>query len=195
MWIRDALPKELPNLRVALYGYDTSLPDSNSFQTISDLASSLINSLKASGLASWTMKPLLFLAHSLGGIVFKEALVALANNGDPERHILHQMVGGLFFGVPSRGMDTQALITMTNGRPNENLLQNLTVGSEYLRDLDNRASGIMASKGMSLFWAYETRMSPTVVVRAIFLRYQVRTDLYRNNLMGSLQEPGLKRFL
>jgi len=168
MWIRDALPKALPNVRAVLFGYDTTLINSNSFQTIGDLALSFIDNLKASGFASLGIKPLIFLAHSLGGIVFKEALVALANGGDREQQILRHVVGGVLFGVPSRGMQTQALMTMVRGQPNEGLVRNLTTASEYLRSLDGQFSRVVRQGRMELFWAYETRTSPTVAVSASF---------------------------
>ncbi|SPO06920.1 uncharacterized protein DNG_09614 [Cephalotrichum gorgonifer] len=37
VWLRDFLPKDLPNIRVLLYGYDTKLPGSLSKQSIEDL--------------------------------------------------------------------------------------------------------------------------------------------------------------
>jgi predicted alpha/beta hydrolase family esterase len=73
------------------------------------MASSFIGSLTASGFAS---KPLLFLAHSLGGMVLKEAL-------DRERQMLRRVGGAILFGVPSRGMETQALLTIVRGQANE----------------------------------------------------------------------------
>jgi len=38
MWLRDSLPKDLKGARVLLYGYDTSLLDSQTFQSIDDIA-------------------------------------------------------------------------------------------------------------------------------------------------------------
>ena len=147
MWIRDALPKAFPNTRVVLFGYDTTLVRSNSFQTIPDLALSLVNNLKASDLGA--KKPLLFLAHSLGGIVAKEALVALANGDDRGRQILQQTAGAVFFGVPTRGMETQALLTMVRGQANEGLLRDLAIPSKYLQSLADRF--VEVSGRMTLF--------------------------------------------
>lgn len=164
MWIRDALPRALPTARAVLFGYDTALVKSNSFQTITDVASFFIEQIKASSLASAT-KPLVVLAHSLGGIVFKEAVVALARGGDPDRAIFQSLVGGVLFGVPSRGMETRALLAMVRGQPNEDLVRGLTRGSDYLKSLDEQFSDVVVPRGMNLFWAYETRTSPTVGVR------------------------------
>jgi hypothetical protein len=38
MWLRDSLPYDLKRARVLLYGYDTSLLRSQTFQNIDDIA-------------------------------------------------------------------------------------------------------------------------------------------------------------
>lgn len=45
MWLRDSLPKDLPNLRVLLYGYESKLDESESNQNISVVADSLVSHL------------------------------------------------------------------------------------------------------------------------------------------------------
>ncbi len=155
MWIRDALPKAFPNALVALYGYETALVKSNSFQTIADIGISLGESLKAYGFAS--TKPVVFLAHSLGGLALKEAL-------DRERQVLRRVAGAIMFGVPSRGMETQALMTVVRGQVNEVIVRDLTGGSGYLQSLDDRFSDVASRGRMKLFWAFETKTSPTVAV-------------------------------
>ncbi|OTA54770.1 hypothetical protein K449DRAFT_426090 [Hypoxylon sp. EC38] len=163
MWIRDELPRSMPDTRFSIYGYDTTLVRSNSFQSIEDLAASLIDHIKASVLTLSTAKPLLFLAHSLGGIILKEAFVALANGHERSMHILSLFQGGVFFGVPSQGMATSHLLAMVKGQVNEQLVRDLSMGSEYLRSLDDRFSGLALVRGMCLYWAYETKTSPTVI--------------------------------
>ncbi|KAL7894849.1 hypothetical protein HDV63DRAFT_406827 [Trichoderma sp. SZMC 28014] len=81
MWIRDALPELVPNVRFILYGYDTTLAGSKSFQGVSNIALSFIHTLQQGGWASAGYKKLLFLAHSLRGIVLKEAFRMLADSG------------------------------------------------------------------------------------------------------------------
>ena len=46
MWLRDSLPKDLPNLRVLLYGYDSGLEDSDSNQNVSVIADSFVGHLR-----------------------------------------------------------------------------------------------------------------------------------------------------
>jgi len=51
MWLRDQLPFDFPNVRIMIYGYDTKLLKSESFQTIDDIATSFISKLKSVGKA------------------------------------------------------------------------------------------------------------------------------------------------
>lgn len=45
MWLRDALPKDLPGARVIVYGTDTTLQEGNSFQNLSHLGHGLRSTL------------------------------------------------------------------------------------------------------------------------------------------------------
>ncbi|ETS74270.1 hypothetical protein PFICI_14136 [Pestalotiopsis fici W106-1] len=162
MWIRDALPKSLPSIRPIIYGYDTTLVNSNSFQSILDLALNLLSLLKANGWNSPTSKPLVFLAHSLGGIVLKQALVSLANHMRRDDLLRKAIRGAIFFGVPNLGMEQSHLMAMVDGQPNEAIVDDLSVNSEYLCQLDEQFAGITYLQGIHLYWAYETRKSPTV---------------------------------
>lgn len=47
VWLRDFLPRDLTNIRVLLYGYDTILPGSLSKQSIEDLGSALLEQVNA----------------------------------------------------------------------------------------------------------------------------------------------------
>lgn len=41
MWLRDALPLDLPVARILIYGYDTQTVESSSFQNLADLGRAL----------------------------------------------------------------------------------------------------------------------------------------------------------
>jgi hypothetical protein len=59
-------------------------------------------------------EPLIFVAHSLGGLVVKEAIIQMKR--DKDRLALHDSIyGALFFGVPNNGMDISSLIQMVKG--------------------------------------------------------------------------------
>ncbi|PGH01881.1 hypothetical protein AJ80_08953 [Polytolypa hystricis UAMH7299] len=164
MWIRDDLPKHLQGLRTVIYGYDTKLHDSQSLQTISDLSDELINQLLAYGWASRPAKPVAFLAHSLGGLVVKEALLKLATNqNEAYKHLLTVVRGAIFFGVPNLGMEQAHFRAIVQSNPNEALIDDIARNSNYLRRLNDAFSASSLDKCLKCFWAYETSESPTVV--------------------------------
>jgi alpha-beta hydrolase superfamily lysophospholipase len=165
MWLRDDLPKNLPGIRACIYGYDTSLAKSSSLQTIPHLSRFLIQQLEAYGWKQQAAKPVVFLAHSLGGVVLKEAMLALANSSDAQHQvILEKVKGAIFFGVPSLGMEQAHLMAIVKGQTNEQLVQDLSRYSSFLRDQEKGFSGASFTRRMKLFWAFETAESPTVLV-------------------------------
>ncbi|KAL7810778.1 hypothetical protein V8C44DRAFT_350038 [Trichoderma aethiopicum] len=163
MWVRDTLPELVPGVRFILYGYDTKLVGSKSFQTVPDLAINLINELKSGGWSSPSAKDLTFLAHSLGGVVLKQCLLMLADSGVTFESILQRTKGAIFFGVPSEGMSIGDIHSMLGDQPNKGTLAtDISDKSDFLSSLEKRISGISHVRGMRLFWAYETQTTPTV---------------------------------
>ena len=158
------MPPCRPGTRFVLYGYDTKLVGSDSFQTIKDLAGTLVLSLRANGWASPMTKPIVFLAHSLGGVILKQALVMMAGAGEMEKHILLMVKGAMFFGVPSKGMITSHLLAMVSNQPNQILVKDLSESSKYLVQLEKQFRGISLMRKLKLIWAFETKQSVTAVV-------------------------------
>ncbi|KAF8873893.1 hypothetical protein BD779DRAFT_281145 [Infundibulicybe gibba] len=75
MWLRDFLPGHFPQARIMTYGYDSNVRHSNGVSGISDFAKKLLTLL----VDHWRGKeekerPIIFICHSLGGIVVKAAL-------------------------------------------------------------------------------------------------------------------------
>lgn len=48
MWLRDFLPEKVPDARILIYGYDTTLPGSQSEASVTDLSRKLLESIKSS---------------------------------------------------------------------------------------------------------------------------------------------------
>jgi hypothetical protein len=165
MWIRDELPRHLPGSRAVIYGYDTKLDDSQSFQSIPDLAKHLINSLEAHGWDLPSAKPIAFLAHSLGGLVLKQALVQLADTTNPMyTRLLGTMRGMVSFGVPNLGMQQHHFRAIVKNNANSLLIEDIARNSNYLRELHKDFSEGSFNKHLTCFWAFETAESPTVIV-------------------------------
>jgi hypothetical protein len=164
MWLRDQLPNDFRTIRCMLYGYDTKLLGSNSFQNIDDLARSFISHLKTIGRAEYSARPLLLLGHSLGGILVKRALVYLAGSGETETFMLGKIRLFITFGVPNRGMRNDHLLAIVKSRPNTDLISTLSIHSSFLTILDEAFSGIALHRNIRLVSAYETEKSPLAEV-------------------------------
>lgn len=165
MWILDNLVHPENQVRVILYGYDTRLQDSLSFQNIQDLATSLIEQLHINR-GTMCKTPLAFLAHSLGGLVVKQAMVYLADEqsyGTEYQPLRDAIRGAIFFGVPSQGMDVSDWKAIVQGNPNENMIRNLSIESDFISKLTESFNGIWNER-CKFFWAYEQLMSRQVNV-------------------------------
>jgi hypothetical protein len=161
MWLRDRLPQDLPHVRSIIYGYDTALIDSDSVKGVNDIAIALIAKMKSIGRTSPESRPLVILAHSLGGIVVKQALVAMARARDSTGRMLESVCRVVLFGVPNRGMQISHLLPMVHGRPNSHLTHLLSTESDYLEELDHQFSGIVEYRGIEIMSVYETKRTDT----------------------------------
>jgi hypothetical protein len=74
-WPRDLIPETVPNARVLTYGYDTHIRHwcgpPLSKNTVYDISWDFLVALEAERRLD-PLRPILFVAHSLGGIVVKE---------------------------------------------------------------------------------------------------------------------------
>ena len=161
MWLRDALPRDLPKARVLIYGYESTVAGSESFQNLGDIASSFRASLKEVTSNMTLMRPFIFIAHSLGGLVLKQALLQMAASEDEDdaRH-LKETSDILFFGVPNQGMELSSLYPMAHRRSNLAFLSTLDRNSVLLQNLMTEFNriGLSDTRMISFF---ETHKSPT----------------------------------
>ena len=167
MWLRDGLPKDIPGVRCIIFGYETRLSQTQSFKNVDDIATSLAFQLRSIGRNAPSAKPIVFIAHSLGGIVLKRALVDMARCSDTEMHVLHKIKGILMFGVPSKGMAISHLLTIVHESPNEGLIRTLEPQLPYLSQLSQQYSGISFLRTIRLVSFYETERSQLVEVHSL----------------------------
>ncbi|MCJ1303934.1 hypothetical protein MMC08_006745, partial [Hypocenomyce scalaris] len=114
-WPAQLLPPllEEENARVLVYGYDsevTSFTDGVSKDKIHNHAESLVAALAANRrLRKATERPIIFVAHSLGGLVVKRGLIYSSEIRGPKtehlRSIFVSTYGILFLGTPHKGSD------------------------------------------------------------------------------------------
>ncbi|CCA74747.1 hypothetical protein PIIN_08705, partial [Serendipita indica DSM 11827] len=118
-WLRDLLPSDLPNVRILSYGYDadTRSHECVSTQTISRHADGLANAL-ARIRKDAPRRPIIFIAHNIGGIILKRALVICHNQSlESKGHLRDILVSThavLFFGTPHFGIENTTVIEGIN---------------------------------------------------------------------------------
>ena len=80
MWLRDFLPTTTPfqTARIMTMGYNSTLFDSRSTDRLQDWADYLLSNLEDIRSNPFTPgRPIIFVCHSLGGIVTKKAMIRL----------------------------------------------------------------------------------------------------------------------
>jgi len=133
------------------FGYDTRikhfLGSPKSKNTVSDISWDLLVGLEVER-RSDPNRALLFVAHSLGGIVTKEALRRSygCQMHQPHLRTIYEATRGIvFFGTPHSGADPrgiiqhiiQGLAKIAGFSPNEQIVATLLPSSERLRELRN----------------------------------------------------------
>ncbi|KAL9621297.1 MAG: hypothetical protein Q9160_004188 [Pyrenula sp. 1 TL-2023] len=138
-WPRDLLPTELPNCRILTWGYDVDIDhalSSASTATVFNLLADLADVRLCKGERE---RPLIFFAHSLGGIVVKDAVTQSRMAQTHLKKIAPATCGICFMGTPHRGASLAAIgetvfrITKLYGKsPNLQVLQALKYDAETL---------------------------------------------------------------
>lgn len=84
----------MPSARILSFGYDSAYVLSNSVADIDDAARSLIDRLDSERLEDRAEnRPIIFIAHSLGGIVVKRALILAHERSDQWKNIRDSAAG------------------------------------------------------------------------------------------------------
>lgn len=171
MWLQESLGPDLLSSqefgeairpRILVYGYKASVDNSQSFQGIVDLAIELRWLLR--GIRQQDPnRPLIFIGHSLGGLLIKDLLILCAEpNADPvDSALLKATIGVLFFGVPNKGMDITATLSIIGNQPNKVFLSSLGVDSPILADQAKSFPECFDSRDATIYSFYETCVSNT----------------------------------
>lgn len=102
-WPRDLLPDQVPTARVLTYGYDASSRYTAIGESVLDIALQLINTLKdVRRQDDERDRDLLFVCHSLGGIIVKKAIL-LHHSCENAKAVQRSIIGVFFMGTPHCG--------------------------------------------------------------------------------------------
>ncbi|KAI9665065.1 MAG: hypothetical protein M1821_006513 [Bathelium mastoideum] len=170
-WPKDLLPHTVPNARVLVYGYDTHIrhklgPPVNR-NTVYDIAWDFLVALEAERRED-SLRPALFIVHSLGGVVTKEMLRRSSTCCRGQSHlrdIFESTAGIMFFGSPHGGADPRGLlhriaekvIKAVGFSVNEQIVNTLLPTSERLRELRD-TFGPMAQKQKWIIHSFQEQL-------------------------------------
>lgn len=102
-WLRDLLPMDFPHCRVFTYAYDANTIAHQIPVTFNELALVFCQNLHLAFRQEAGVRPLIFVAHSLGGLLVKRALVMTKEFSERWQSICQRTAGILFFGTPHHG--------------------------------------------------------------------------------------------
>lgn len=169
LWLKHELPEDVPCARILTFGYDSTIAFSRSVATIEDVALQLLTGLRLerdNDKAVGARRPIVFVCHSLGGIVVKKALVlAHERSSNPGfKDILANSRAIAFLGVPHRGSKTadytsilaNALKVASVGTStNTALLAGLKKNSPMLEDISKQF--VERGKDLKIYTFYEIK--------------------------------------
>ena len=168
LWLKDDLPGDVPSARILSFGYDSNIAFSRSVVTVEDIASQLLNDLyneREKDEAIAAKRPIVFVCHSLGGIVVKKALVIAHERSSNAgfKDILENTRAIAFLGVPHQGSKSAdfthtlayALKCASIGiSTNTRLLASLKKNSPKLYDISEQF--VERGKDLKIYTFYET---------------------------------------
>lgn len=159
-WLRDYLPKDMPELRVMTWGYQSKL-EGESRQDLETHARDFAGKLRALWESTNYDRPTILIGHSLGCLLIMHALI-MSRNFPGRPQALERFVPlVIFFGAPHGGLNTNALETLVEGTPSETLIKQLKPGSPALEYLSKSFKQIGSSiKVVSVF---ERLPTPTAI--------------------------------
>ncbi|PMD33669.1 hypothetical protein L207DRAFT_438320, partial [Hyaloscypha variabilis F] len=160
-WPRELIQETIPNARVLTFGYDTHVrhvlgpPVSRS--TVYDIAWDFLVALEAERRHE-SSRPILFIAHSLGGIVVKEMLrrSSSCHLSQPQlQEVFESTIGIMFFGTPHGGADPRGFLQHVAEKAikaagftvNKQIVDTLLPSAERLKELRDEFSPMAHQKG------------------------------------------------
>ncbi|KAJ3568871.1 hypothetical protein NPX13_g6271 [Xylaria arbuscula] len=177
MWVRDILPGFIPGCRVYTYGYPSEVAFSSSLASVKDVSRGLLSAVR--DLHEDTGKDrrsIIFLCHSLGGIVCKQALIFAHSDADRYGSLMRCVIGLVFLGTPHRGSEVADLgrtvgtiinmcskVASAGLRPGvirSDLLKHLNYDAKVLEDLALEARNRMDNMMVVSFYENEPTPPP-----------------------------------
>ncbi|KAI1635977.1 hypothetical protein F4809DRAFT_650828 [Biscogniauxia mediterranea] len=177
-WLRDLLPTDLPQARICCWGYDANVYSTASLSKLLlyDHARALVSDLsRKRKLTDSSRRPIIFIAHNLGGIVLKSALIhsdaARQSALLEQRDIKLSTHGIIFMGTPHQGGNGAQLgrvlanVASLFIEADDRILKHLERDSEWLQQQSEQYAPI--SGDFTTKFAYEQYKTTTALGKRI----------------------------
>ncbi|OAA41791.1 ankyrin repeat protein [Metarhizium rileyi] len=157
-WVRQGIRREADKARILLYEH----LETKDGTTLSGLADELLQTLQHLRETEGHERPVVFIGHSIGGLVVKMALVKASRDARYE-NILRECYGVAFFGTPHQGSgyfsmpslagSIQSLLQLSSPLPTS-VTDDLRVGNSLLIHIDQDFRAV--SNDQQVWTFYET---------------------------------------
>ncbi|KAI1035295.1 hypothetical protein LB504_005971 [Fusarium proliferatum] len=141
-WPKTLLPQQLGKVRILTYGYDRDVL-SNSLRTVESLANNFLIDLTMERITSnVSSRPLILVAHSLGGLICKEAVLLSRDNAKSYLQGVYMSLKGIIFiGTPHKGLQMSGRVDLNS------LLRSLMItNNHYLPNLKSSTKLLEATQ-------------------------------------------------
>jgi len=159
LWLRDDLPQHLPNSRIFLYEYNSTVVYGKDRDTFIGKASELLEAIRIER-EDIELRPILFLGHSIGGLLIKQALINAHNN--PKYTPIKDATTGLaFFATPHQGGDAMLvslgslvikIATTVGFQKGDDVLETLKSGSIFSEIMQEQWRHQLLKYDIISFW-------------------------------------------
>ncbi|KAL9092274.1 MAG: hypothetical protein Q9165_004448 [Trypethelium subeluteriae] len=196
-WPQHLLPEVFPQARIVTWGYDVQIeqllnPASRAslFHHAENLLSDLMMLRKTE---VERRAPLLFIAHSPGGIVVKDALASSGHVREISEQIVSATLGVMFLGTPHHGSNVASLGKIVFElskvflkKPNVQILRGLEINSEILERISRSFGQVLAAAKMKVHSFREELPSKGIMIVAptsstIGYLHETRGSLHANH--------------
>lgn len=173
LWLCDDLPQCVEKPRIFLYRYDATAVYGKDRDTFVGKASELLEAIRVEREHAET-RPILFLGHSMGGLLIKQALINAHNN--PKYKSIKKATSGIsFFATPHSGGDWKLvslgslaakLAELAGFKKGEGVMETLEQGSIFSEIMDEHWRHQLQRYDFVSFWGAHDGVSCTVSVSA-----------------------------
>ncbi|KAF5974760.1 hypothetical protein FBULB1_7631 [Fusarium bulbicola] len=143
-WVRDLLPGQVPSARILAFQYNGNSVFGPSIAGVAGQAENLLECLRMKRKLN-PLRPIMWITHSLGGIIVKEALVIASKKFQAYPMISTFTYAVFLIAVPHRGSAYASFGTMANNiaglitfQQTNSFLQSVSTDSDYNKKLNTR---------------------------------------------------------